>query len=187
MFASGSGSNFQAIIDSIEKGEIEAKISGLIASRSGIGAIERANSHNIPHYVPSDKDSDLNFSELLITKLKDWSPDLIVLAGFLKKIPSEVIEKYRNRIINIHPSLLPKFGGKGFYGINVHRAVIDAGEAESGCTVHFVNEYYDKGDIIRQQRVRVSHDDTPETLAQKVLKEEHKLLPSVIAEILNKN
>jgi len=187
VFASGSGSNFQAIIDSIEKGDIEAKISGLIASRSGIGAIERANSHNIPHYVPSDEGSESSFSELLISKLVEWSPDLIVLAGFLKKIPSEVIEMYRNRIINIHPSLLPKFGGKGFYGIKVHKAVIDAGETESGCTVHFVNEHYDKGDIIKQQRVRVSHDDTPETLAQKVLKEEHKLLPNVIAEILNKN
>jgi len=187
VFASGSGSNFQAIIDSIGKGEIDAQISGLIASRSGIGAIERAISHNIPHYVPSDESSGTGFSDVLISKLKEWNPDLIVLAGFLKKIPSEVIETYRNRIINIHPSLLPKFGGKGFYGINVHKAVVHAGETESGCTVHFVNEHYDKGDIIRQKKVTVSDDDTPETLAQKVLKQEHKLLPNVIAEILNNN
>lgn len=187
MFASGSGSNFQAIIDSIEKGEIEAQVSGLIASRPGIGAIERAISHNIPHYILPDKRSDNTFSKVLLSKLKEWNPDLIVLAGFLKKIPTEVIEKYRNKIINIHPSLLPKFGGKGFYGINVHKAVVDAGETESGCTVHFVNEHYDKGDIIKQTKVVVSDDDTPESLAQKVLKEEHKLLPNVIAEILNNN
>jgi len=187
VFASGSGSNFQAIIDSIEKGEIEAQVSGLIASRPGIGAIERAISHNIPHYILPDKRSDNTFSKVLLSKLKEWNPDLIVLAGFLKKIPTEVIEKYRNKIINIHPSLLPKFGGKGFYGINVHKAVVDAGETESGCTVHFVNEHYDKGDIIKQTKVVVSDDDTPESLAQKVLKEEHKLLPNVIAEILNNN
>lgn len=187
VFASGSGSNFQAIIDSIGKGEIKAQISGLIASRPGIGAIDRAISHNIPHYVLSDEGSDTSFSEVLISKLNEWNPDLIVLAGFLKKVPDEVIEAYRNKIINIHPSLLPKFGGKGFYGMNVHKAVVDAGETESGCTVHFVNEHYDKGDIIRQKSVTVSDDDTPETLAQKVLKEEHKLLPNVIAEILNNN
>ncbi|MFO7799888.1 phosphoribosylglycinamide formyltransferase [Rhodohalobacter sp.] len=185
VFASGSGSNFQAIIDSIGKGEIEAHISGLIASRPGIGAIERAKSHNIPHYVLSGEPSDTSFTKVLISKLKAWNPDLIVLAGFLKKIPAEVTETYQNKIINIHPSLLPKYGGKGFYGIKVHKAVVDAGETESGCTVHYVNELYDKGDIIRQQRVTVSDDDTPETLAQKVLKEEHKLLPNVIAEILN--
>lgn len=187
VFASGSGSNFQAIIDSIGKGEIEAQISGLIASRPGIGAIERAISHNIPHYILPDISSEATFSEVLLSKLKEWNPNLIVLAGFLKKIPSEVIEQYRNKIINIHPSLLPKFGGKGYYGIKVHRAVVDSGETESGCTVHFVNEHYDKGDIIKQTKVVVSDDDTPETLAQKILKEEHKLLPNVIAEILNNN
>ena len=187
MFASGSGSNFQAIIDSIEKGEIEAQISGLIASRPNIRAIDRAISHNIPHYVLPEVKSDNDFSKILDSKLKEWNPDLIVLAGFLKKIPNEVIEQYRNKIINIHPSLLPKFGGKGFYGMNVHKAVISAGEPVSGCTVHFVNEQYDKGDIIRQKKVTVSNDDTPESLAQKVLKEEHKLLPTVVAEIINKN
>ncbi len=187
VFASGSGSNFQAIIDSIEKGKVEARLSGLIASRSNIGAIDRAVSHNIPYYILPDKITDTDTSEILISKLNEWNPDLIVLAGFLKKIPAEVIGRYRNKIINIHPSLLPKFGGKGFYGMNVHKAVINAGEQESGCTVHFVNEHYDKGDIIDQKKIPVSDEDTPESLAQKVLKEEHKLLPNVIAKILNNN
>ncbi len=187
MFASGSGSNFQAIIDFIENGHIDAQISGLIASRPNIGAIDRAYKYNIPHFVLATDQSGAGLSDILIKKLNEWKPDLIVLAGFLKKIPSEVIEEYRNKIINIHPSLLPKFGGKGFYGINVHKAVIEAGEQESGCTVHYVNEQYDKGDIIKQKKVPVLEGDTPESLAQKVLKEEHKLLPNVIAEILNNN
>lgn len=186
VLASGSGTNFQAVIDSIRDESINATISGLIASREGIGAIDRARKADIPYFIlPSGNQK--KFENQLLSKLKEWQPDLIVLAGFLKKIPNSVIEQYRNRIINIHPSLLPKFGGKGFYGMNVHRSVIEAGEKESGCTVHYVNEFYDQGDIIRQKSVAIADDETPESLAQKVLKEEHKLLPEVIAELINSN
>lgn len=186
VFASGSGSNFQAIIDSIKEGTLDAGIAGLITDRPGIGAIQRAKSESIPVYTIK-YNTQSSYTEQLIHKLDEWKPDLIILAGYLKKIPIAITEKYPNQIINIHPSLLPKYGGKGFYGLNVHKAVVDANEKESGCTVHFVNEFYDQGDIIEQKKVPVSPDDTPESLARKVLKEEHKLLPKVIAEILNSN
>lgn len=186
VFASGSGSNFQAIIDSIKEGTLDAGIAGLITDRPGIGAIQRAKSESIPVYTIK-YNTQSSYTEQLIHKLDEWKPDLIILAGYLKKIPIAITEKYPNQIINIHPSLLPKYGGKGFYGLNVHKAVVDASEKESGCTVHFVNEFYDQGDIIEQKKVPVSPDDTPESLARKVLKEEHKLLPKVIAEILNSN
>lgn len=184
VLASGTGSNFQAIIDSVGRGDIQANISGLIASRPGIGAIEKAKSNQIPVYVLPSSDESA-YEQALLTKLNEWHPDLIVLAGYLKKIPARVIDRYRDKIINIHPSLLPKFGGKGFYGTRVHKAVIEAGESRSGCTVHFVNEYYDKGDIIRQIEVPVFENDTPERLAKRVLEKEHQLLPAVIAEIIN--
>ncbi|WP_069130230.1 phosphoribosylglycinamide formyltransferase [Rhodohalobacter halophilus] len=184
VLASGSGTNFQAVIDSVQDGTINATISGLIAGKAGIGAIDRAVKAEIPYYILTATTS-AELEQQLLEKLNEWDPDLIVLAGFLKKIPGAVIDQYRNRIINIHPSLLPKFGGKGFYGMNVHRAVIESGEQVSGCTVHYVNEFYDQGDIIRQTSVPISKDDTPESLAKNVLKEEHKLLPEVIAELLN--
>lgn len=186
VFASGSGTNFQAIIDSVRADKINATISGLIASKPGIGAINRARSAKIPYFIlPSAVPEQ--FENPLSDKLSEWNPDLIVLAGFLKKIPDSIIDQYRYRIINIHPSLLPKFGGKGFYGLNVHKAVIEAGEKESGCTVHFVNEHYDQGDIIRQKRVTISEEDTPESLAKKILKKEHELLTDVVAELINSN
>ena len=116
--------------------------------------------------------------------LQDWDPDLIVLAGYLKKIPDSVVDYYKDRIINIHPSLLPKYGGKGFYGRNVHKAVIEAGDPFSGCTVHFVNSEYDRGSIIQQKKIPVFSADTPDSLAKRVLKEEHKLLPKVINQLI---
>ena len=186
IFASGSGSNFQAIIDAIESGYITAEIAGLVSNKEGIGAIERARNHNIPVAVISDSDHE-QFTSRLKQQLADWKPNLIILAGFLKKIPDEIVRLYRNKIINIHPALLPKHGGKGFYGLRVHRAVLEAGDQESGCTVHYVNENYDEGDVIRQAKVPVHQTDTPETLAARVLKEEHKLLPSVIKQIINQN
>lgn len=181
--ASGSGSNFQAIIDSVDRGTINAIITGLIAGKPHIKAIERANRHNIPVTILDQKDSS-EFEKKLLSALDSLKPDLIVLAGFLRKIPDSVVNAYPDKIINIHPSLLPKYGGKGFYGEHVHRAVIEAGDNESGCSVHFVNERYDEGDIIDQVRVPVKSDDTPDSLAKRVLVEEHNLLPSVIAKLL---
>ncbi|MDZ7718519.1 MAG: phosphoribosylglycinamide formyltransferase [Balneolaceae bacterium] len=186
IFASGSGTNMQAIIDKIDSGEIRAKIVGLIVNKSGIKAIERAENFDIPVCVIEDKD-DESFTSKLKKQLSDWNPDLIVLAGFLKKIPDSVIKKFQNKIINIHPALLPKFGGKGFYGLNVHKAVLESGDKETGCTVHFVNEEYDKGPIISQKKVPVHANDTPEILAKRVLKAEHKLLPSVIKKLINQS
>ncbi|NBC27773.1 MAG: phosphoribosylglycinamide formyltransferase [Bacteroidetes bacterium] len=182
-FASGSGSNFQSVIDSIEHGQLNASIVGLITDRADAGAIERAGKHSIMSYVvpPLPKDT---FSEQLLKVLAPLEPDLIVLAGYLQKIPASVTETYRGRMINIHPSLLPKYGGKGCYGIHVHRAVIHNRESVSGCTVHFVNDHYDRGKIIAQKEVPVSADETPDTLARKVLEEEHKLLPKTIRQLL---
>ena len=184
-FASGSGTNFQSVIDAIESGTLNAEIIGLITDRKDAGAIQRAEKHSIPVFVIPPADPEI-FQNRLLSLLKDLSPDLIVLAGYLRKIPDEVIDRFRNGIINIHPSLLPKYGGKGFYGLNVHRAVIENSESVSGCTVHFVNEVYDSGAIIGQSTTEVSEDDTPESLAEKILRLEHKLLPETIKELLTK-
>ncbi|MEX2435431.1 MAG: phosphoribosylglycinamide formyltransferase [Balneolaceae bacterium] len=184
VFASGSGSNFQAIIDSIKKERIQASITGLITNKADIGAVERAKKNSIPVRV-METEPEHEFANNLLRQFEKWTPDFIILAGFLKKIPDVIIKKFPDRIINIHPSLLPKYGGKGFYGKHVHRAVIEAGETESGCTVHYVNEEYDQGDIIDQIKVPVLPGDTPDTLAARILKQEHQLLPSVIKNLTN--
>jgi len=182
-FASGSGSNFQSVIKAINAGMLDATINGLITDRGDAGAIQRANNRSIPvdTILPEPEQT---FADRLLNAINKFNPDLIVLAGYLRKIPNEVIDQYRGKIINIHPSLLPKYGGKGFFGLNVHRAVIENGEHVSGCTVHYVNEIYDSGAIITQKRVKVSENDTPKTLARKILKEEHKLLPKTIKQLI---
>lgn len=182
VFASGSGSNFQSIIDACQSGIIFARVTGLLTSKNNIGALERAASANIPSRVliPADFESDELYESALHEQLEKWNPDLIVLAGYLRKVPNSVIHTYPNRILNIHPSLLPKFGGKGFYGMKVHQAVIEAGETESGCTVHLVNEVYDDGEVLGQIVIPVNATDTPQTLAARVLKEEHILYPQII-------
>lgn len=188
VFASGSGTNFQAIIDAVESGEIDARITGLVAGGERIGAVRRAEKAGIPFRVitTSDIPDGKTFADELLHQLKQWRPDLIVLAGYLKQIPADVIKAYPSGIVNIHPSLLPKFGGKGFYGILVHRAVLEADEKESGCTVHLVDEEYDRGPILAQQRVPVLPDDTPESLAERIRREEHKLYPRVIQQLLTR-
>jgi len=183
-FASGSGSNFQSVIDAIQSRKISASISGLITDNSEAGALKRAKKHHIPTAViPFSKEH--HFSDQLEQKLNEWKPDYIILAGYLKKVPDSIVESFKNRIINIHPSLLPKYGGKGFYGRNVHKAAIEAGDAVSGCTVHFVNGEYDRGSIIKQKEVPVLPGDTPESLGKRVLAVEHKLLPDVINQLIN--
>ncbi|MDX1636552.1 MAG: phosphoribosylglycinamide formyltransferase [Balneolaceae bacterium] len=187
VFASGSGTNFQAIIEAVETGQIKAEITGLLASKRGIQAIERAKNHGIAHQVlaPSEFEDNQRYEQKLLQILEHWNPDLIVLAGYMLKVPDSVIDRYRGKIINIHPSLLPKYGGKGYYGLKVHEAVIANKEKVSGCTVHYVNETYDDGPIIEQMEVPVTDTDDPETLAARVLKQEHTLLPRVIADLLN--
>lgn len=186
IFASGSGSNFQAIIDAIRENRIQAHISGLISNRENTGAEKKAKANSIPVAIISDRDP-LSYIRKMDDQLSKWSPDLIVLAGYLKKIPADIVGKYRNRIINIHPSLLPKYGGKGYYGMNVHESVLESGDRITGCTVHFVNEFYDEGHIIEQTTVAVKETDTPETLAARVLEAEHKLLPRIIHNLLTQN
>lgn len=192
VFASGSGTNFQAIIDAVESGQITAEIKGLISNRADNQALKRADSHNIETRVliPSQFNKQQAYTTELLSQLSKWETDLIVLAGYMIKIPSALIKKYENRIINIHPSLLPKYGGKGFYGEKVHQAVIDNDESESGCTVHLVTEEYDEGPILAQRKVPVKADDTVESLSRRILREEHKLLPMVtgkLAEKINSN
>lgn len=175
VFASGGGSNFEALCNAAEAGKFNAKIVLLVASKNGIGAIEKAKKHNIPVYI---------YDENTVAEVKKYSPDLIALAGYLQKIPDQILDICP--VINIHPALLPKFGGKGMYGHHVHEAVLKAGEQFSGPTVHYVNEHYDEGAIIKQTRVPVLAGDTPQTLAARVLEAEHKLLPECVKQILDK-
>jgi formyltetrahydrofolate-dependent phosphoribosylglycinamide formyltransferase len=186
VFASGSGTNFLNIIEACKRNEISADITGLITDKAEIGAIEHARKFAIPHKVilPANFSSEPDFAEALITQLNTWHADLLILAGYLKKIPEQVINAYPDHILNIHPALLPKFGGKGFYGKKVHRAVIEAGESESGCSVHIVTKEFDEGPVLGQIKVPVKEDDTPETLAKRVLKQEHQLYPKVIQDYL---
>lgn len=165
VFASGNGSTLQAIIDSIQKKDLNATIGLVVSDNPNAYALQRASKENIPTYVIQNKDfmeKDNELSEVL----KKYSFDLIVLAGYLKKIGPKLLQNYK--IINTHPSLLPKFGGKGMYGMHVHTAVIKSGESVSGVTLHWVNENYDEGNIIRQTKVKVTKEDTPESLAAKV-------------------
>lgn len=184
IFASGSGSNFLSIINAIKNGALTATITGLITDNPNAGAIGHARDNHIPVSILPKGDSN-SFSAAILEALDRWKPDLIILAGFLRKIPDTVVELFPSRIINIHPALLPKYGGKGFYGLTVHRAVLEAGEQYSGCTVHFVNNEYDKGDIIARVEVPVLPDDTPEKLAARVLEQEHRLLPKIISQLIN--
>ena len=184
VFASGGGTDFQSIIDA-NKEEKFCEISLLIASKDGIGAIERARANGIQTAVFSKQnypDFETLYSELTYL-LNMHRVDYIVLAGWLKIIPQSFITAFADRIINIHPSLIPAFCGAGFYGLKVHQAVIDYGVKVSGCTVHFVNEVPDGGAIIAQKTVEVEDGDTAESLQAKILVEEHKLLPYCVKKL----
>lgn len=184
VFASGGGTDFQSVIDANER-ERFCEISYLIASKDGIGAIERAKKHNIPSAVFAKKDyPDLETLYAELTRLLNGAGvDYIVLAGWLKIIPESFIAAFRDRIVNIHPSLIPAFCGAGYYGLKVHEAVLEYGAKVSGCTVHFVNEIPDGGAIIAQRTVEVAPDDTPESLQARILEEEHKLLPYCVRKL----
>ncbi|QIY90391.1 phosphoribosylglycinamide formyltransferase [Chryseobacterium gallinarum] len=180
VLVSGSGTNLQRIIDTIDSGEIRnAKVALVVADRECFG-LERAKNHNIENIlIPRGK----NFSSEL-AKVIPQDTDLIVLAGFLSILKPEFCENWNGKIINIHPALLPKFGGKGMWGMNVHNAVIEAREAESGATVHFVTPGIDEGEAILQKSFEVTADDTPETLAQKVHQIEYEIFPLAINKVL---
>ncbi len=182
VFASGRGSNLMAILNAIKKGVLKAKISVVISNNSNAGALEiaRANGIDALHISRKQFSSDEEYVRKILDELRSRNIQLIVLAGYMKKIPPEVIKEYPNRILNIHPALLPSFGGQGMYGLNVHRAVIESGVKITGVTVHIVDEEYDHGPIVMQKAVEVRDDDTPETLAQRVLEVEHEVYPQAI-------
>jgi phosphoribosylglycinamide formyltransferase-1 len=183
VFASGKGSNFQAILQAIESGTItNAKIAVVISNNSDAGALAVAQAHGIAalHVSRKQFENDRAFNQALINVLETHRVNFIVLAGYMKKIDASVIERFRNRIVNIHPALLPAFGGAGMYGMHVHEAVLAQKSGETGATVHLVDEAYDRGPIVLQEKVRVHEGDTPEILAERVLKIEHTLYPEAI-------
>jgi len=180
VMASGNGTDFQSIIDGIKSGYINAEIAALISDKEGAYALKRAADNNIPSICIPKKKLKGSFYQQLTKAVDEINPDGIVLAGFITILNEEIVNKYQNKIINIHPSLIPSFCGKGYYGINVHKAVIEYGVKYTGCTVHFVDAGADTGPIILQEVVKVEDDDTPETISDKVLKLEHKLLPYAV-------
>ena len=172
---SGGGSNLQALLDRLRE-DATVRVVLVMSDRKDAGGLERARKEGIPAELLADP---ADASEW-ITRLGRRNADLLVLAGYLKLVPAGVVQKYRGRIVNVHPALLPDFGGAGMYGKRVHAAVLASGARESGPTVHLVDEVYDRGAILAQRRVPVLPDDTPERLAARVLEEEHRLLPEVV-------
>lgn len=189
VLVSGGGTNLEAILDAVDSGKItNAKVAGVISNNRGAYALERAKNHNVEGICISPKDYETReeFNVEFLKKIDSLNPDLIVLAGFLVVIPKEMIERYRNRIINIHPSLIPSFCGKGFYGLKVHEAALARGVKVVGATVHFVDEGTDTGPIILQKAVEVQEGDTPEVLQKRVMEQaEWKILPRAIDLIAN--
>ncbi len=176
VLVSGSGSNLQVLIDETEAKKINGKIVGVLSDKEGVFALERAKKHGINTYFLPKKEHQ----EKLLSLIKEINPDLIVLAGFLSIIGADVVKEFSDKIINLHPALIPSFCGDGMYGDKVHRAVLERGVKISGVTVHFVDEGTDSGPIILQDTVPVYSDDTVEKLAERIHKLEHKLLPEAV-------
>ena len=189
VMVSGGGTNLQAILDSIDNGTIRnARVEAVISNNRSAYALERARNHGIEAVCvsPRDYESREQFNEALLEKVNEYQLDLIVLAGFLVAIPAAMIQRYRNRIINIHPSLIPSFCGVGYYGLKVHEAALKRGVKVTGATVHFVDEGKDTGPILLQKPVEVKEGDTPEILQRRVMEEaEWILLPKAIDMIAN--
>lgn len=183
IFASGSGTNAENIALHFNKSQL-AEVVCIFSNSENAKVLERAKKHNIPYEVFSKEDF---YGDKVLQKLNSIQPDLIILAGFLLKFPQNIIQSFPDKIINIHPALLPKFGGKGMYGMNVHRAVIENKEIETGITIHFVNENYDEGGIIFQKSVPLSITETPESVAAKVHELEQRYFPEVIEKLINQD
>lgn len=188
VLASGGGTNLQSIIDRSLDGFLDAELVAVISNNSGAGALERARSYGIPAlHISAATEGSFEAADRRITKeLTARGADMVVLAGYMKRIGPRMLNAYEERIINIHPALLPKFGGEGMYGIRVHRAALASGETETGPTVHLVDEEYDHGRILAQRKVPILPGDTPESLQKRVLAAEHELLPRVIKEFAEK-
>ena len=183
VLGSGRGSNFQAILHAIDEGRLPStRVCLVISNNSDAGILALARSAGIPALHVSQKQfpTEEAFTDAMLLALQRHGANLIVLAGYMKRVPPRIVREYRGRILNIHPALLPKFGGQGMYGHHVHEAVIAARERMSGATVHVVDEEYDRGPIVLQRTVEVSPDDTAETLSAKVLQVEHALYPDAI-------
>lgn len=176
VLVSGGGTNLQALLDALHDSPL-ARVARVISNRPDAGALERARRATVPATVLRDANDPAE----LLAALHD--AHLVVLAGYMKLVPAPVVARFRGRMINIHPALLPDFGGPGMYGQRVHEAVLASGAKESGATVHFVDEAFDRGEIIAQERVRIVSGDTPDMLAARVLEAEHRLLPRVVLEL----
>ena len=189
VLVSGGGTNLQAIIDSIQKGMVtNTEIAAVISNNKNAYALERAKKAGIPAECISPKEFESReaFNEALLAGIKKYEPDLVVLAGFLVILPQALIQEYRNRLLNIHPSLIPSFCGTGYYGLKVHEAVLARGNKVTGATVHFVDEGTDTGPILLQKAVAVKYGDTPEVLQKRVMEEaEWELLPKAIDAVAN--
>lgn len=179
VLVSGGGTDLQSIIDAVENKEIDCKIEMVISSKEGVYSLERAKKHGIESHVITKKEYKDKQSDKILS-LVDGKVDLIVLAGYLSILDGEILEKFKNRIINIHPSLIPSYCGPNMYGLKVHEAAIKKGVRFSGCTVHFVNNEVDGGAIILQEAVPVYFEDTPETLQARILEKEHIILPKAV-------
>ncbi|MFZ4526500.1 MAG: phosphoribosylglycinamide formyltransferase [Chlorobium sp.] len=186
VFCSGNGSNLRALFQAIRNKQLTAEIVLCLSNRARCGAMEFAEQNGITtlHITEKQFASFEKFAKAMVEQLKEHNIDIILLAGYMRKVPDAVVAAFPDKMLNIHPALLPKFGGEGMYGIHVHTAVLEAGETETGATVHFVNEEYDKGEILLQRTVPVLPDDTPETLAARVLACEHRLYPDALEKLL---
>jgi phosphoribosylglycinamide formyltransferase-1 len=179
VFASGGGTNFQAILDAIDRGDLPATPACCVSNTPSAGALDRAEHHDVPTAVvdPGAYDDAPAFGRALLDVLESHDVTFVALAGYMIKVPPAVVEAYRGRMTNVHPALLPAFGGQGMYGMHVHRAVLDYGVHWSGVTIHLVDEEYDHGPVVLQEPVPVYADDTPEALADRVQAVEHRLYP----------
>ena len=182
VFASGTGSNAQKIIDHFNAADRGAKVVLIVCNNPKAGVLQIAEKENIPTLVIERKKF---YEDSYLDELDKYKIDLIVLAGFMWKVPDKLIHAYQNKIINIHPALLPKYGGKNMYGNFVHEAVLKAGEIESGITIHYVDEIYDHGKILFQAKCKVDEGDTAETLAKKIHALEHEHYPQIIESLLS--
>ncbi len=182
IFASGTGSNAKKIVDHF-KHHAGINVSLIVSNNPSAKVLEMAANEGIPTHVIT-RDSFYQKQDILKI-FNEYSIDYVVLAGFLWLVPKYLVNAYLNRMVNIHPALLPKYGGKGMYGMNVHRAVKEAGEKTSGITIHFVNEQYDDGDIVFQKECQLSGKDAPEAIAEKVLRLEHRYYPTIVENLVN--
>ena len=184
ILVSGTGTNAINIIEYFEKNSV-ADVALVVSNKTDAMAVEKAQNKGVKTIVFNNESFKKN--SIVLNYLKSESIDFIILAGFLMKVPNDIIHAYPNKIVNLHPSLLPKYGGKGMYGNHVHRAVIEAQESESGISIHFVNEEYDEGAIIFQAKVSVEKKDSVEVLAQKIRQLEHRFFPKIVEQVISKS